>query len=92
MKVEKWRLEPLLGDPAAMFWFQILLDYSRRFKPDRHGYVRITRQTILDDYGLSREQIKYLNRKLVEKNLIELDPINHGYKTPTGYRILDAIT
>ena len=88
LRVEKWRLKPLLGDPAAMFWFQAILDYSKRFMPDRHGYIRIVRQTIQDDYGLSREQIKYLNRKLVDKKLIALDPINRGYKTPTGYKIL----
>jgi len=88
LKIEKTRLTALSGDPAAMFWYSVLCDYSRRFKPDKHGYIRIVRQTVTDDYGLTREQIKYLNRKLVEKRMIALDPINRGFKTPTGYRIM----
>jgi hypothetical protein len=88
LKVDKWRLDVLHGDPAAMFWYQALLDYSKRFKPDKLGYIRISRQTVMSDYGFSRTQIQHLNRKLCDAKLINIDMVRRGNRTPTGYRML----
>lgn len=88
LKIDKHRLKPLLGDPAAMFWYQVLVDYSKRFKPDKLGFIRINKKTIMDDYGLNRDQIQYLNRKLCKVGVIRMDTERRGNRTPAGYRIL----
>jgi hypothetical protein len=88
LKIDKSALKKLRGDPAAMFWFGCLSDYSRRFRTDKFGYFRVSRKVVEDDYGLSRKQIQYLNLKLATMGVIEIDPVIRGGRIPTGYKIL----
>ena len=85
--IDKRTIGLLAGDPASMLWFAALKDYSKRFKPDKTGFIRISYKVVESDYGLDRRQIKYLNNKLVKARLIKIDTTIRGGRIPTGYII-----
>ncbi len=88
LKLEKEKVNPLRGDPAAMFWYVALTEYSSRLSRDRNGYVRISKKIIEEDYGFSRDQVKYLDKKLIKSGVIITDKKKGGGRTPTGYKII----
>ena len=88
LQVAKKLVKDFNGDIASAWWYAALVDYSQRFKRDRSGFFRVSRQAIMDDFGLSRAQIRTLNAKLVAKGLIKVDNVSRGGKTPAGYKLL----
>ena len=87
LRVDLGCLKSLRGDPAAMFWYEVLLDYSRTFKPDKHGYIRISKQVVYETYGFNVRQVRYLNEKLCKANLLKIDTAPRGKRTPIGYML-----
>lgn len=79
------------GDLATWSWYYALTDYVKRFKPDKHGYVRVSNQVIMQDFGLDRFQFYRLNQRLVKLNLIAIDGVKRGKRIPTGIRILKML-
>jgi hypothetical protein len=71
-----------------MLWYGALLDYAKRFRADRHGFTRISRKVIFDDYGFERRLVQTLNAKLEAAGMIYLDKKHRGGRTPTGYKIV----
>lgn len=80
-------LEPLRGDPSAMFWYMALRRYCQYLPKDRYGFIRISRALVKRDYGMDRNRIQYLNRKLQDLGLLELDTKKRGRRIPTGYKL-----
>lgn len=85
--VEKNLVKQFGGDLALALWYSALKDYARRFKPDKAGYVRISRSLIEQDLGLSRSQIRTLNAKLVAAGLLRVDGTSHGGRAYAGYKL-----
>lgn len=79
------------GDLATWSWYYALTDYVKRFKPDKYGYVRVSNQVIMQDFGLDRFQFYRLNQRLVKLNLIAIDGVKRGKRIPTGIRILKML-
>ena len=87
LMIDKRTIGILAGDPASMLWFAALKDYSKRFKPDKTGFIRISFKIVESDYGLNKRQIRYLNDKLIAAKLIKTDTKIRGGRIPTGYII-----
>lgn len=87
LRINKSQIVRFEGDLALVLWYSALKDYARRFKPDKHGFVRITSHLINEDYGLDKQKIRRLNRKLEKMNLIVIDNVTRGGRTPIGFKI-----
>lgn len=87
LKIEFRHLRKVRGDPALMLWYGALRDYARKFKPDKTGYIRLSKAVVDSDYGINRRQIQRMNGRLEELGLIEIDKLQRGGRTPMGYRI-----
>lgn len=88
LRVKKDLVRFFDGDLALALWYTALIDYSKRFKRDKHGFSRISNQIIAKDLNLSRSQIRTLNNKLVAKGLIQVDDVSRGGRTFAGYKFL----
>lgn len=71
-----------------LVWYSILKDYSRRFKKDKTGYVRIPPKIYMSDYGISKKTFQRYNRKLEDKGLIVVDKVHRGGRTWAGFKLI----
>lgn len=88
VKVDKRDIEKFGGNLSLLMWYSKLKDYSRRFKPDKSGYIRIPPSYYIEDAMVDIRTIKRYNRQLEDKGLIEVDKIRRGGRTWSGFRIV----
>lgn len=87
LQIEKSQIAKFEGNLDLALWYSALKDYGRRFKPDKHGFIRITSHLINEDYGLDKQKIRRLNRQLEKMHLIVIDNVARGGRTPIGFKL-----
>ena len=87
LRVDKAQIAQFKGDLALAIWYSALRDYAQRFKPDKYGFIRISNRLIATDYGLDKQKIRRMNKRLEKLNLIVLDDIARGGRIPIGFRL-----
>lgn len=87
LRVDKTQIAQFKGDLALAIWYSALKDYAQRFKPDKYGFIRISNRLIASDYGLDKQKIRRMNKRLEELNLIAVDNVARGGRIPTGIKI-----
>lgn len=91
-KLDKRTLPTIFnGDLASWAWYYSLKDYTKRFRADKYGYIRISNQIIMRDFGFDRFRAYKLNKKLESLGLIEIDSIKRGKRIPTGIKITKVL-
>lgn len=88
MLTTKADLAKVGGSARLFFWYSALKDYKRRFKRDRHGFIRVPSSVISQDYGFDRVKVWRYNKELEDKGLIKVDRIHRGGRTWIGYRLV----
>jgi len=86
IQIDKDLLRKFDGDLRAIAWYGCLLDYSKRFRPDKYGFTRISRKVVADDYGIGKDAIYRMNLRLEVYGLIETDKIKRGNRCPIGFK------
>ena len=76
------------NNPALLLWYSKLKDYSRRFKPDKSGFIRIPPSYYEEDAMVDRRTVKRYNKQLEDKGLIKVDKIRRGGRTWAGFRLV----
>lgn len=88
VKVDKRDIKKFGSNLSLLMWYSKLKDYSRRFKPDKSGYIRIPPSYYTEDVLLDIRTIKRYNKQLEDKGLIKVDKIRRGGRTWSGFRIV----
>lgn len=88
LRVYKSQIVRFEGDLALALWYSALKDYTKRFKPDKHGFVRVSSEVFNNDWGYCRMKIWRLNKKLEEKGFITVDRVSRGGRSFIGFKIL----
>lgn len=76
------------NNPVLLLWYSKLKDYSKRFKPDKNGFIRIPPSYYEEDAMVDRRTVKRYNKKLEDKGLIEVDKIRRGGRTWSGFKLV----
>lgn len=87
LQIEKSQIARFEGDLALVLWYSALKDYAKRFKPDKHGFIRVSNKLIATDYGLDKQKARRMSKQLEKLGMIVLDNVARGGRTPTGFKI-----
>ena len=86
--VKKKDAHKVNNNPALLLWYSKLKDYSRRFKLDKTGFVRIPPSYYEEDAMVDRRTVKRYNKQLEDKGLIVVDKVKRGGRTWAGFRLV----
>lgn len=87
LRIDKSQIVRFEGDLGLVLWYSALKDYARRFKPDKHGFIRVSNRLIATDYGLDKQKARRMSKQLEKLGLIVLDNVARGGRTPTGFKM-----
>lgn len=76
------------GNLRLAVWYALLKDYSKRFKKDKYGFVRVPSKVFRFDMGADRKKVWRYNKKLEDKGFIVIDRVARGGRTWIGYKIV----
>lgn len=86
--IKKSDINKVDGDIKLLAWYSTLKDYSKRYRKDKTGFIRISPEIYKSDSGVTRRTIRRYNKRLEDKGLIEIDKTRRGGRTWAGFKLV----